>query len=91
MLACNRAAAEKILDSYPQTAVLRRHLPPPKSNFDLLADVMKKRMGLDLDVSSSKALAASLDRAVVSHQRQSMSEGRLADKSVSLLLGSRSP
>lgn len=40
-------------------------MPPPKSNFDLLADVMKKRMGLDLDVSSSKALAASLDRAVV--------------------------
>ena len=39
----------------------RRHLPPPKTNFEKLQDILKKRKGLSLDVSSSKALADSLD------------------------------
>ena len=44
----------------------RRHLPPPKSNFEKLEDILKKRKGMHLDVSSSGALAASLDKCVVS-------------------------
>lgn len=43
----------------------RRHLPPPKTNFEKLQDVLLKRKGFKLDVSSSGALAASLDNCVV--------------------------
>ena len=43
----------------------RRHLPPPKTNFEKLQDILKKRRGLSLDVSSSGALAASLDKCIV--------------------------
>ena len=42
----------------------RRHLPPPKTNFEKLQDILKKRKGLSLDVSSSKALADSLDKCL---------------------------
>jgi exosome complex exonuclease DIS3/RRP44 len=44
---------------------IRRHLPPPRTNFEKLQDILKKRKGLNLDVSSSGALAASLDNCVV--------------------------
>jgi hypothetical protein len=44
----------------------RRHLPPPRTNFEKLQDILKKRKGMDLDVSSSGALAASLDKCIVS-------------------------
>ena len=43
----------------------RRHMPPPKTNFEKLEDILKKRKGLTLDVSSSGALAASLDKCIV--------------------------
>lgn len=46
----------------------RRHLPPPKTNFEKLQDVLSKRKGFKLDVSSSGALAASLDKCVVRSQ-----------------------
>ncbi|KAG5653149.1 hypothetical protein H0H81_002060 [Sphagnurus paluster] len=42
----------------------RRHLPPPRTNFEKLQDVLMKRKGLALDVSSSGALAASLDKCI---------------------------
>ncbi|KAF9043793.1 RNB-domain-containing protein [Hymenopellis radicata] len=61
MLLANISVARKIQESFPGTAVLRRHLPPPKANFEKLQDILKKRKGLSLDVSSSGALAASLD------------------------------
>ncbi|PPQ74156.1 hypothetical protein CVT24_012874 [Panaeolus cyanescens] len=61
MLLANISVAKKIEDTFPQTAVLRRHLPPPKTNFEKLQDILMKRKGLKLDVSSSGALAASLD------------------------------
>lgn len=64
MLLANISVAQKIFDTFPQTAVLRRHLPPPATNFEVLADVLQKRKGLELDVSSSGALAASLDRCI---------------------------
>jgi exosome complex exonuclease DIS3/RRP44 len=67
MLLANISVAQKIFDTFPQTAVLRRHLPPPATNFEVLADVLQKRKGLELDVSSSGALAASLDRCIDSN------------------------
>lgn len=40
-------------------------MPPPKTNFEKLQDVLMKRKDFTLDVSSSGALAASLDKCVV--------------------------
>ena len=40
-------------------------MPPPKANFDKLQDILMKRKGMKLDVSSSGALAATLDTCVV--------------------------
>ncbi|KAF7319870.1 Exosome complex exonuclease dis3 [Mycena kentingensis (nom. inval.)] len=64
MLLANISVARKIYDAFPATAVLRRHLPPPQTNFDKLKDILQKRKGMSLDVSSSGALAESLDRCV---------------------------
>ncbi|KAF7980217.1 hypothetical protein HWV62_39325 [Athelia sp. TMB] len=64
MLLANISVARKIQESFPQTAVLRRHLPPPPTNFEKLQDILRKRKGLTLDVSSSGALAASLDKCL---------------------------
>jgi exosome complex exonuclease DIS3/RRP44 len=66
MLLANISVAKKIQEAYPQTAVLRRHLPPPKTNFETLQDILQKKKGMTLEVTSSKALAESLDRCVVS-------------------------
>ena len=62
MLLANTSVARRIYEAYPTTGVLRRHAPPPADNFETLQDILKKRRGMDLDVSSSGALAASLDR-----------------------------
>ena len=40
-------------------------MPPPKTNFDKLQDILMKRKGMKLDVSSSGALAETLDTCVV--------------------------
>ncbi|KAH9834605.1 RNB-domain-containing protein [Rhodofomes roseus] len=64
MLLANISVARKIEEAFPQTAVLRRHLPPPRSNFEKLQDILQKRKGLTLDVSSSRALADSLDKCL---------------------------
>ncbi|CAL1698566.1 unnamed protein product [Somion occarium] len=64
MLLANISVAKKIQETFPQTAVLRRHLPPPKTNFEKLQDILMKRKGMVLDVSSSGALAASLDKCL---------------------------
>ncbi|KAH7908909.1 hypothetical protein BJ138DRAFT_1156546 [Hygrophoropsis aurantiaca] len=64
MLLANISVAKKIEESFPQTAVLRRHLPPPSTNFEKLQDILRKRKGIPLDVSSSRALADSLDQCV---------------------------
>lgn len=65
MLLANISVAERIYKQFPQTAVLRRHAPPPKTNFEVLQDVLQKRRGMTLDVSTSGALADSLDKCVV--------------------------
>lgn len=64
MLLANTTVASKIHSSFPQTALLRRHATPPASNFSELAEQLKRKRGFDLDVSSSKALADSLDRCI---------------------------
>ncbi|KAL7418616.1 exosome catalytic subunit dis3 [Cryptotrichosporon argae] len=64
MLLANVAVARRIWEAFPSTAVLRRHAPPPKTNFEALQDILMKRKGMTLDVSSSKALADSLDACV---------------------------
>ncbi|KIJ51340.1 hypothetical protein M422DRAFT_776615 [Sphaerobolus stellatus SS14] len=64
MLLANISVAKKIQETFPQTAVLRRHLPPPRTNFEKLQDILKKIKGIPLDVTSSGALAASLDECL---------------------------
>lgn len=64
MLLANITVATKIQSVFPQTALLRRHATPPATNFSDLADQLKRMRGFDLDVSSSKALADSLDQCV---------------------------
>lgn len=64
MLLANITVARKIQSVFPQTALLRRHATPPATNFADLSDQLKRMRGFELDVSSSKALADSLDRCV---------------------------
>ncbi|MCJ1478957.1 exosome catalytic subunit dis3 [Lambiella insularis] len=64
MLLANISVAGKIYSAFPQTALLRRHAAPPKSNFEELANQLKVKRGLELKTESSKALADSLDTCV---------------------------
>jgi len=61
MLLANISVASKIYTSFPQTALLRRHAAPPKTNFEELCNQLKVKRGLSLRTESSKALADSLD------------------------------
>lgn len=64
MLLANISVASKIYDSFSQTALLRRHATPPPANFEDLINQLSKKRNMELDVSSSGALASSLDRCV---------------------------
>lgn len=64
MLLANISVAGRIYQAFPQTAMLRRHGAPPKSNFEELQNQLKVKRNLDLRTDSSKALADSLDRCV---------------------------
>jgi exosome complex exonuclease DIS3/RRP44 len=64
MLLANISVAGRIYQAFPQTAMLRRHGAPPKSNFEELQNQLKVKRSLDLRTDSSKALADSLDRCV---------------------------
>ncbi|KAL8869894.1 MAG: hypothetical protein Q9174_003928 [Haloplaca sp. 1 TL-2023] len=64
MLLANISVAEKIYKAFPQTALLRRHAPPPTTNFEELSNQLKVKRNLELRTESSKALASSLDRCV---------------------------
>ncbi|KAK9794582.1 putative Exosome complex exonuclease dis3 [Seiridium cardinale] len=61
MLLANISVAGRIYEAFPQTAILRRHASPPKTNFDELANQLKVKRNLELRVDSSRALADSLD------------------------------
>ncbi|CDO91991.1 unnamed protein product [Kluyveromyces dobzhanskii CBS 2104] len=62
MLLANISVARKIYDAFPQTAMLRRHAPPPSTNFELLNEMLQVKKGMSISLESSKALADSLDR-----------------------------
>ncbi|KAI5066926.1 hypothetical protein GOP47_0017454 [Adiantum capillus-veneris] len=63
MLAANISVAEKILKHYPLCALLRRHpIPTPKMLEPLIRTAAA--VGVNLDITSSKSLADSLDNAV---------------------------
>ncbi|KAF2120739.1 hypothetical protein BDV96DRAFT_485402 [Lophiotrema nucula] len=64
MLLANISVAGKNYEAFPQTALLRRHAAPPKTNFEELANQLKVKKGLELRVDSSKALADSLDKCL---------------------------
>ncbi|CAH9099659.1 unnamed protein product [Cuscuta epithymum] len=63
MLAANISVAEKILNHYPICSLLRRHPSPTKEMLEPLLRTAAS-VGIDLDATSSKALADSLDRAI---------------------------
>lgn len=63
MLAANVSVAQQILKSFPLCSLLRRHPTPTREMLEPLLRVAAA-VGLNLDVSSSKALADSLDHAV---------------------------
>jgi exosome complex exonuclease DIS3/RRP44 len=62
MLLANISVAEKLLEAFPDTALLRRHPTPPIEAFNGLVKALAP-FNLSLDPSSSKALADSLDKA----------------------------
>lgn len=61
MLLANISVAGKNYSAFPQTALLRRHVAPPKTNFEELANQLKVKKNLELRSDSSKAVADSLD------------------------------
>ncbi|XAR73670.1 Exoribonuclease II [Bertholletia excelsa] len=63
MLAANVSVAEKILKHFPLCALLRRHPTPTKEMLEPLLRTAAA-IGLNLDVSTSKAFADSLDHAL---------------------------
>jgi exosome complex exonuclease DIS3/RRP44 len=64
MLLANISVAGKIYEAFPQTALLRRHAAPPKTNFEELGNQLKVKRGMELRTESSKALADSLNTCV---------------------------
>ena len=65
MLLANISVARRIYVAFNDTAMLRRHGAPPPTNFETLQKMLRVRRNIALDVSSSKALATSLDAAQV--------------------------
>ncbi|ESO98220.1 hypothetical protein LOTGIDRAFT_114650 [Lottia gigantea] len=63
MLLANISVAKKILEEFPNCALLRRHPSPPPSNFEPVIKAASSK-GFTLDCSSNKKLAESLDIAV---------------------------
>lgn len=63
MLLANTTVAERTLSAFPLYACLRRHPPPNPKKFEGLL-VALESAGISLDLTSSKTLADSLDKAV---------------------------
>ncbi|KDR22892.1 hypothetical protein L798_14747, partial [Zootermopsis nevadensis] len=63
MLLANISVANKILEDFPECAMLRRHPKPPLSNFEPLVKA-GRNLGFEINIESGKALALSLDNAV---------------------------
>ncbi|KAK6620523.1 exosome catalytic subunit dis3 [Polyplax serrata] len=63
MLLANISVAEKILQDFPECAMLRRHPSPPLSNFEPLVKAGRVQ-NFEILVDSGKNLAESLEKAV---------------------------
>ncbi|KAL1139194.1 hypothetical protein AAG570_009253, partial [Ranatra chinensis] len=63
MLLANVTVAQKILEEFPDCAMLRRHPAPPISNFDPLVKAAKYQ-GFTIETETGKDLQLSLNRAV---------------------------
>ncbi|EWC48912.1 hypothetical protein DRE_00217 [Drechslerella stenobrocha 248] len=59
MIKANTYVAAKLLEAFPEKAILRRHATPMKRRLDTFAERMNA-IGYDIDVSSSAALQKSL-------------------------------
>lgn len=68
MLLANISVAQKIFETFPQCACLRRHPAPPSSNFDSLIKAAESK-GFKIDVESGKKLADSLEKAVLENNK----------------------
>lgn len=64
MLLANTSTATHTHLNFPSCSLLRRHPSPPLNNFEPLIKVAKQK-GFKLDVSSGKALADSLEGAII--------------------------
>jgi exosome complex exonuclease DIS3/RRP44 len=64
MLLANCSVAARNYEAFPQTALLRRHGAPPKTNFEELANQLKVKKDMELKTESSKAVADSLDKCL---------------------------
>lgn len=62
MLLANISVAKKILEDFPECAMLRRHPEPPQANFDPLIKA-GRHQGFEIDTSCGKELAKSLESA----------------------------
>ena len=64
MLLANVSVAARVYQTFPQTALLRRHAAPPKTNFEELSNQLKVKKGMELKSDTSRAVADSLDQCV---------------------------
>ncbi|KAI8844251.1 hypothetical protein BC829DRAFT_363903 [Chytridium lagenaria] len=64
MLLANIYVGKKIYSIFPDSSMLRRHPKPPRTNFETLMKAVEKK-GIEIDPSSNKSLADSLDRATL--------------------------
>ncbi|KAI8970424.1 exosome complex exonuclease RRP44-like protein [Mycotypha africana] len=64
MLLANISVAKKIFSKFPSCSMLRKHPAPPTNNFDMLRKVLAQK-GVTINTETSKALADSLDKAVI--------------------------
>ncbi|KAI9193160.1 uncharacterized protein BJ171DRAFT_431682 [Polychytrium aggregatum] len=64
MLLANIYVAKKIFSHFPDSSMLRRHPKPPRTSFETLLKALEP-LGITLDVSTSKTLSDSLDKAVI--------------------------
>ncbi|RCH79064.1 exosome catalytic subunit dis3, partial [Rhizopus stolonifer] len=62
MLLANISVAKKIYSRFPSAAMLRKHGAPPSNNFDQLRKILLEK-NVQLDITNSKTLADSLDKA----------------------------
>lgn len=62
MLLANISVAQKLLEDFPELALLRRHPKPSTANFDELVEAAKSQ-GFKIEADDGKHLSESLDKA----------------------------